>query len=535
MRHGRSPGPEIRSSDSRTARSIPIRSISLIVNTRTPASRSSRRSPSSRRRSRRARRAWDRPPEAARRRSRIPPGETECRRERHAVDVPARARLRRVDVRVRVDPEHAARRRARTPDRRASRARPSGRRRGRAEAPLGRRLRHRAGDQARTCRGSRAGTARARRAVPSPRRRPSRRCPRLAPRTRAPTRRSSSPAYRIADGPMSTPRRPCPRSSVAPMIAISRFARRVTTPERYRASRGTLSRRGEVAQLVEHTAENRGVAGSSPALATLDAGSVAAMELAFLSAVEQARLVRSGRSRPPSSSSSTSSASSVSIPSSMHSSPSAGRRRWHVRRRIDASAEATRRFVASRSRSRTSRRRRASGRPTRRRAYANYVPDYDTAVVRRIREAGFVIVGKTNTPEFGTIAFTESDLNGATRNPWNPTSRPAGRAEAPQPPSLRASSHRARHGRRWLDSHPRLLLRALRAEAVAGPRFERTVRLSRGALDRRARWRAPSRTQPRLLDVLAGYEPGDPWWAPPPERPFAEDDAASRLDVFGSP
>jgi amidase len=52
------------------------------------------------------------------------------------------------------------------------------------------------------------------------------------------------------------------------------------------------------------------------------------------------------------------------------------------------------------------------------RAYADYVPDFDTAVVRRLREAGFVIVGKTNTPEFGTVAFTESELNGVTRNPW---------------------------------------------------------------------------------------------------------------------
>ena len=49
------------------------------------------------------------------------------------------------------------------------------------------------------------------------------------------------------------------------------------------------------------------------------------------------------------------------------------------------------------------------------------MPDFDTAVVRRMREAGFVIVGKTNTPEFGTVAFTESELNGATRNPWDPS------------------------------------------------------------------------------------------------------------------
>ena len=60
------------------------------------------------------------------------------------------------------------------------------------------------------------------------------------------------------------------------------------------------------------------------------------------------------------------------------------------------------------------------------RAYANHVPDFDTAVVRRLREAGFVILGKTNTPEFGTTAFTESELNGATRNPWNPERTPGG-------------------------------------------------------------------------------------------------------------
>src|SRR5215210_632962 len=59
---------------------------------------------------------------------------------------------------------------------------------------------------------------------------------------------------------MSTPRRPAPRSSAAPMMASLRsFMRR----------EARLSARGEVAQSVEHTAENRGVAGSIPALATL--------------------------------------------------------------------------------------------------------------------------------------------------------------------------------------------------------------------------------------------------------------------------
>ena len=60
------------------------------------------------------------------------------------------------------------------------------------------------------------------------------------------------------------------------------------------------------------------------------------------------------------------------------------------------------------------------------RAFADNIPDFDTAVVRRLREAGFVILGKTNTPEFGTVAFTESELNGATRNPWNLERTPGG-------------------------------------------------------------------------------------------------------------
>jgi len=59
-------------------------------------------------------------------------------------------------------------------------------------------------------------------------------------------------------------------------------------------------------------------------------------------------------------------------------------------------------------------------------AYAENVASADAAVVRNIKDAGFVILGKTNTPEFGTIAQTESDLNGACLNPWDTTRTPGG-------------------------------------------------------------------------------------------------------------
>jgi amidase len=50
----------------------------------------------------------------------------------------------------------------------------------------------------------------------------------------------------------------------------------------------------------------------------------------------------------------------------------------------------------------------------------------DGGVVRRLREAGAVIVGKTNTPEFGQWPFTEGHAFGATRNPWDLGYTPGG-------------------------------------------------------------------------------------------------------------
>jgi Asp-tRNA(Asn)/Glu-tRNA(Gln) amidotransferase A subunit family amidase len=53
-------------------------------------------------------------------------------------------------------------------------------------------------------------------------------------------------------------------------------------------------------------------------------------------------------------------------------------------------------------------------------AYASFVPESDSPIVERIRRAGFVIIGKSNTPEFGSLPVTESELNGRCRNPWDP-------------------------------------------------------------------------------------------------------------------
>ena len=60
------------------------------------------------------------------------------------------------------------------------------------------------------------------------------------------------------------------------------------------------------------------------------------------------------------------------------------------------------------------------------RLYAHHRPDEDDVVVERLRAAGAVIVGKTNTSEFGYGAFGHNALFPTTRNPWNTARTPGG-------------------------------------------------------------------------------------------------------------
>src|SRR5207302_4103183 len=50
----------------------------------------------------------------------------------------------------------------------------------------------------------------------------------------------------------------------------------------------------------------------------------------------------------------------------------------------------------------------------------------DALAVGRLKATGTVLLGKTNTSEFGHKAFTESPLFGVTRNPWDPMLTPGG-------------------------------------------------------------------------------------------------------------
>ena len=53
--------------------------------------------------------------------------------------------------------------------------------------------------------------------------------------------------------------------------------------------------------------------------------------------------------------------------------------------------------------------------------FADHVPDFDALIVERIRRAGAIVIGKTNTPEFGAGSQTFNPVFGKTRNPWDPS------------------------------------------------------------------------------------------------------------------
>ena len=62
-----------------------------------------------------------------------------------------------------------------------------------------------------------------------------------------------------------------------------------------------------------------------------------------------------------------------------------------------------------------------------------FVPDHDSELVSRLRQAGLIFVGKTNVPEFGTLPTTESQLFGPCRNPWDTARSPGGGPAAARP------------------------------------------------------------------------------------------------------
>ncbi|HEX5240661.1 MAG TPA: amidase [Candidatus Limnocylindrales bacterium] len=154
-------------------------------------------------------------------------------------------------------------------------------------------------------------------------------------------------------------------------------------------------------------------------------------------------------------------------------------------------------------------------------ALRQHVPTSDSPLVARYREAGLVILGKTNTPEFGNHSTTEPELFGPTRNPWNPALTVGG-SSGGSAAAVAAGMVAAAHGGDGAGS--------LRIPAsccgVFGLKPSRG-RVSRapageeiGGLTTRHAITRSVRDSAALLDVASQPVPGDPYRAARPDRPF---------------
>src|SRR4029079_12107490 len=152
---------------------------------------------------------------------------------------------------------------------------------------------------------------------------------------------------------------------------------------------------------------------------------------------------------------------------------------------------------------------------------AGHRPGHSAYLVRRLRDAGFVVVGTTNMPEFGILPTTEPRHTGTTHNPWNVDRTPGG-SSGGSAAAVSAGMLPIAHGNDGGGSIRipaaccgLIGLKTSRGRVSRGPDLGDSFLACDGVLTRTVAETA------QVLDVLAGYEVGDSTWAPRPIEPYA--------------
>jgi amidase len=154
-----------------------------------------------------------------------------------------------------------------------------------------------------------------------------------------------------------------------------------------------------------------------------------------------------------------------------------------------------------------------------------HIAERDSYLFARLRAAGAVIVGKTNTPELGLLPTTESHAYGPARNPWDLTRSPGGSSggsAAAVAAGMVPMAHAGDGGgsiRIPASACGLFGLKPTRGRVSLGPD---DVEMWAGMVARHVVARSV-RDSAVALDVVAGPMPGDPYAAAPPIRPFADE------------
>jgi len=157
---------------------------------------------------------------------------------------------------------------------------------------------------------------------------------------------------------------------------------------------------------------------------------------------------------------------------------------------------------------------------------SEHVAPYDHNVTRRLRDAGFVIVGTTTLPEYGILPVSEARVFGPTRNPWDLQRTPGG-SSGGAAAAVAAGMVPVAHGN---DGGGSIRIPAACCGLVglkpARGRISPAPELGDSSLGIDGVLTRTVADTAAILDVLAGYELGDATWAPPPSEPFAISAAA---------
>jgi amidase len=172
---------------------------------------------------------------------------------------------------------------------------------------------------------------------------------------------------------------------------------------------------------------------------------------------------------------------------------------------------------------------------------ANWIEPVSSHLAEKLTAAGFVSLGRTNTPELALLPTTEPEAYGPTANPWNTgygAGGSSGGAAAAVAAGMVAAAHASDGGGsiRIPAAHCGLVgLKPTRARSSFGP----------GAGER---WSGFScehvvshtvRDSAAILDVIAGRMPGDPYAAAPPARPYRDEVGADpgrlRIGLLAGP
>lgn len=162
-----------------------------------------------------------------------------------------------------------------------------------------------------------------------------------------------------------------------------------------------------------------------------------------------------------------------------------------------------------------------------------YVADTDSELTARFRDAGLVVIGRTNTPELGLVTTTEPEAYGPTRNPWDldrSTGGSSGGSAACVAAGIVPMAHAGDGGGsiRIPAAECGLVgLKPTRGRSTLGPELGEAWA---GLVTRLAVTRSVRDTA-ALLDAVAGPGVGDPYWAPPPARPYIDELTAAPVPL----